>query len=201
MDIHLSDCQLGLCLAKPLIRRQLKERPPISDLSALRFLTGRVVERALAVELKPITYDGIIATVDDLHPDYGYGEIKSTDSSLSKFSPETMYRHWFSRISAYCRVLDITSFNLIVVFMRGDYKGIRKGIKAWTLEFTPEEIEQNWMAIKERQARLLVALKDKTDLPQDCVTPATWECNPESCELWAYCTYRNGKSVFDEKGE
>jgi hypothetical protein len=201
-NIHLSDVQRGLCLAKPVLRRTLPFKPEISDESALRFLKGRVAERTVASEMDPIVYENITMTLDDLHEKFGYAEIKSTDSSLGKFDPLNIYEHWKSRLLGYSKALGINKINLVVLFNRGDYKGIRVALRAWELTFTQDEIEENWRVVKERYAALMTALQyeGKVPMPMQYVTPNKWECG-DNCGLAPYCQYKDGERVFDEKGE
>ena len=201
--VHLSDVTLGSCLAIPYYRMKalkdgLKE-PEISDESCLFFLRGRAVERVVANELAPKTCEGILFTVDDFHPAFGYGEVKSTASDMSRFKPETMYDHWASRIKGYCHALGIQSFNLIVIFMIGNtasHKWAKPGrvtvaLRAWNLEFAPEEISANWQFVLANKKELEGAVSGDHPLDPLMVTPKDYEC--KGCSWAASCQYTSSK--------
>lgn len=201
--VHLSDVTLGSCLAIPYYRmKALKDGlplPEISDESCLFFLRGRAVERVVANELAPKTCEGILFTVDDFHPSCGYGEVKSTASDMSRFKPETMYDHWASRIKGYCHALDIQSFNLIVIFMVGNTPSHKwanpnrktVALRAWSLEYTPEEIKDNWVKMRRNMAELMSCLAEDSPLDPLMVTPKDYEC--KGCSWAASCQYTSVK--------
>lgn len=199
---HLSDVASGSCIAIPYYRKMAIKQglaePEINDDSALFFLRGRVIERVIGSEMAPRVCEGVTFTLDDFHPEYGYAEIKSTASDMSRFQPETMYEHWRSRILGYCHALDICAMNLVVMFLVGNTashkwaKPGRKtvGLRAWALSFTPDEIQKNWDDILYRKDELEGSIRDDRPLDPLMVTPQGYEC--ASCVHQPICQYYSG---------
>jgi hypothetical protein len=186
--LHLSD--LDLCLNQTYFRRTtpLDQHPPMSDKSALFFLRGRVIERAIAQETKSALYDGILCTADDIHPEYGLGEVKSTTKDSVRFDPLKSgfnVPHWITRSMGYCKALGYESINLVVLFLTGNWckrgSGVPVDLKAWKIDFTTEELDANWAEIKRREALLMDHIETGPMTNEQAGTP-DWMC--KSCD-WA----------------
>lgn len=72
-------------------------------------------------------------------------EIKSTYKSVNTVGDVTGEFMWLSQIKAYCKMRGTTHAMLHVLFICGDYKfPIRPIPKMWQLEFTQQEVDDNW---------------------------------------------------------
>lgn len=59
--------------------------------------------------------------------------------------PLDKFYHWFVQMKAYAKWLGVTKFMLRVLFLCGDYtQPYGPQFKSWEIEFTDEEIEENW---------------------------------------------------------
>lgn len=194
-EIHLST--LDLCLQQSLLKMTLPDPPQPSDQSILMFIRGRVVERSMAEEAKPVEKDGILCSVDYISPDWGLAEIKSVASDSSKFVPTSpkggVYPHWKQRMMGYCHAYDTDRITLFVYFLVGNTTSHKWGnperkkvdFRAWELTFTPEEMADNWGTILRRKDALLAARNDGGVLPGEFVAPEAWLC--EGCEFSEVC--------------
>jgi len=173
-EYHLSEFQM--CPLPSYYRRVMPIVPPVDDASILRFFRGRIIERAIAKETESICVDEIWATADDLHPEYGLVEIKSTAKGSEFFDPVHENPEWLERMKGYCHVHKKTEIGLIVFFLIGNSSdflpwAIKKNgkkpekylgvdFKGWRFEFTAEEIEDNWKEMIRRKELLKQALID-----------------------------------------
>lgn len=57
---------------------------------------------------------------------------------------DAKFRKWLWQISAYLYVLDMTKARLHVLWMRGDYKAVRRAYGVWEVTFEPAELEATW---------------------------------------------------------
>ena len=81
------------------------------------------------------------------------GEIKLTFMS-TKGAPwqlgksytgfDEKFDKYFTQMKCYCKHLGITHARLYVFFVRGDYKGNDQVLRAWDIEFTQHEIDEEW---------------------------------------------------------
>ena len=179
--IHLSD--LIYCSRKFLIRRAGLAPEP-SDEQCMLFMTGFAFQAFMFPKDDeiPYIYDNIICT-----PDIPTGiEVKSTRRSMGKFSVWDM-QHWQKQILGYCKALDKLEYDLVVLFVCGDYKPPFPNMDCWHIQATQEEVNANWAEITARRDKLLAFITSTdsvgiTDVEPDC---ADWEW--EFCENWRYC--------------
>ena len=125
-------------------------------------------------------------------------EMYSTSISSSKVTDETKVPKVLltkvKQLMAYCYMSKEKTGDLLVFFMSGDYKrftevvgekfytGIQPELKCWTLEFTEEELEENWKKILYNKAEIELALK--TGSPP-LLVGEEWEC--KSCGFSYVC--------------
>jgi len=209
--IHLSDLQ-G-CMLVPYYRLSTpKEKwPCIDPQSALRFLRGRVIERAIAKELPPKISDGISCTVDDWLEDWGIVEIKSTMEGSEFWNPVKEHPEWVTRMKGYCYVHAERESHLVVYFLAGNmpnytpwsikehgrviskkeggagYKGV--DFKAWTFQFTDDEIKENWARMLEAKDTIELAVSHGVPPDIETVEPTvqSWHC--KMCGWQDTCYY------------
>lgn len=208
--MHLSDLQ-GCPLRTYYNKIYGEKAPPITDSSVLYFTRGRQVERALMFEGEQSSEaDGVHCTADDLHPDFDYGEIKSTAEQMDFFDPLTAHIEWIERILGYCYAFKQTEWNLIVLFMVGNmpnrlwwnikeygkskepYKGI--ALKAWRLSFSEGEIISNWDIMLGRKRKLEECLRIETPPSRDWIGDSieSWMC--KTCQMKDMCYYLEEKN-------
>lgn len=192
--VHASECEL--CPMKPFYNRTLDEIPPLSDQSILFFTRGRLFERFISQERPPLELDGICGTVDGTTPDGELIEIKSTLQDMDKFNPASSQPHWIQRSKAYATIYGVNVINLVVFFLVGNmwtHKTEPTGLKSWRLEFTPEELADNWDYILLQRDKLLRAI-GAGELPDEAWVKGRrmgFEC--KSCQFSVMCPYFNGK--------
>ena len=94
-----------------------------------------------------LVLDGICGTPDwiDLQ-DWTVGEFKATWRS-SRRSIEVDFWSWLCQIKAYCKLLATKSARLYVFFVNGDYRESGPQLKAYAIQFTDAEIEENWQML------------------------------------------------------
>ena len=215
VKIHLSDVT-SLCMLQPYYHRVLDNPPLPSFNSSWSFLRGRVVERSIALELAPVTVDGIIGTVDDIL-DGEIVEIKSTAQGSEFFNPGKEQPEWISRMKGYCYMYGKTQMYLFVVFIVGNlpnymwwsvkkygkrpkkYQGF--ATRAWKVSFDSKELEGFWAETIETKHLLEKAVSDKTpEILFDIVkaNKPEWICKPELCQYYDKCEYRNQGKVSDD---
>jgi len=196
-DIHLSDLEWeGSCPMISYLSRT-EESKKYNDLTILRFLRGRIVERAIADELEPLVKDDIICTLDD-YDEFGYSEIKSTIKDCDSFDPITSYPHWVNRCKGYIKAIEEDHINLIVLFWVGNiWTSRRRGVetvpvelKAWTLFPENDEVDEHWNECIRRRDILRNALD--SDDPAELIKatekykPSWFSC--DGCEHNETCS-------------
>jgi len=123
--------------------------------------------------------DGITYSPDFmLKMDDTYFEIKTTRMSIDKgYLPDT----WIEYIMGGCYIRDITEYELVVLYMMGNWKPPFPKIYAETLKFDQEEILENWNRIVTRRNVLKGSLNCKQP-----PAPKLW-CKEFECK---YCRYK-----------
>jgi len=182
--IHASDLD-GLCPLPAYYSRVIPDLPSLDAESAMKFLRGRVIERAIAQECPTIQKDGICCTVDDIHPEFGLIEIKSIAQSSENFDVVRDAPQWVTRMKTYCYAYGVTQIGLVVFFLVGnmpsytvwnlkdkslrqqEYKSV--DLRAWTLRFKPVELKENWIEILARADRLRKAIEEQKPFPPEYV--------------------------------
>ena len=101
--------------------------------------------------------DGIYMTPDGLHPDEILWEFKVTWKSMTKMITDG-YDHksfwpWRAQNMGYLKPLGWTRVHQCVLFINGDYRGERPTFVELDVEYTKQEVEDNW--------RLILKHKDK----------------------------------------
>jgi CRISPR/Cas system-associated exonuclease Cas4 (RecB family) len=125
-------------------------------------------------------------------------EIYTTNISSGKVKGVDDVQKLFGRkvrqLMAYCYMTEEKVGDLVILFMSGDYKriteangknvyvGIRPELKCWTLEFTNDELKENWKKLLDNKAEIELALK--TGIPP-LIVGEEWECN--SCGFNHIC--------------
>lgn len=96
--------------------------------------------------MTPDSFDAATAT---LH------EYKCTWKSAARFDNlEVEFWAWLVQIKAYCWAWHINRCRLVVFFVMGDYRSNFPIIKHVLLEFTEEELEENWEMLKRHAEKM-----------------------------------------------
>ena len=116
-------------------------------------------------------------------------EMKTTRAILSKFDPK-QNEHYIRQMQGYCKCLGVTTAVLFTIFLLGDWWADPFPTpKAWTFEFTQEEIDDNWKEILRRRDIVHEALKNG-GLPREHIMAFKNECR--YCENKPICPKGNG---------
>lgn len=95
-----------------------------------------------------LTLDGISGTPDWLDLQHWCViEFKATWRS-SRRDLETDFAHWLWQIKAYCKLLAVTTAELYVFFVNGDYRESGPQLKGFALSFSQREIDENWSMLR-----------------------------------------------------
>lgn len=117
---------------------------------------GMAFEEALEVSLRErlfksdrpgefTTREGVIYNPDQLfyEPDFRLGEFKCTwykDVGLR----DKRFDKWLTQMKSYCYHLGTPYARLYTFFVNGNYKPPTPRLKAWDIEFTSRELNDNW---------------------------------------------------------
>jgi CRISPR/Cas system-associated exonuclease Cas4 (RecB family) len=147
--IHLTDCLY--CLRKAYWN---KTNPlPPSEKELMYFLTGFGLQDALLADDNQsfAELDGI-----RISPDYWEGgelaELKTTRIGRKRLLDNDIPTGWIAQIQGYAKVLGVTRATLIVMPL------LQPEILTFELEFTQDELDNNWDYILERKDELENAL-------------------------------------------
>jgi hypothetical protein len=175
--IHISD--LIYCLRKAYFRK-MKLSPPPSNELCLLWLTGYSFQAYMFPSDKEITsiVDGVNCT-----PDIPTGiEVKSTRQSVRNFDFSTNIG-WQRQILGYCKALGKLEYDLVVMFVCGNYAPPFPSIGCWHICVEQEEVDANWSNVIEGKHLLESALESGIP-PEPACQDWEWEyCeNVEMCE-------------------
>ena len=194
---HLSDYLY--CNIKTVIRKR-GESLPISDKQVMIYWVGHALQYYIQPvrpeNAKEYEVDGILLT-PDIENQYistifvPLAEMKTTRAILSKFSPKDN-QHYIEQIMGYCKALGVTTAVLFVVFLLGDWWADPFPTpKAWTFEFTQQEIDDNWAEILRRRDIVHEALNNG-GVPREHIYAFKLECR--YCENKEICPKYNNNA-------
>lgn len=131
------------------------------------FIWERALENAfgerIGKRLNDLECDGIFCNPDGLGYDPLDGktpaveEYKCTWRSMKRCPTEDM--KWMMQVKAYCHVLGTTVAVMHVLYLMGDYKGSGPQGRTFRIEYTQEEIDDNWQVILDHKDATLEALE------------------------------------------
>jgi hypothetical protein len=109
-------------------------------------------------------------------------ELKTTRKSAKKhFIDEELAITWLEYMKGGCYIQDTNRYDLVVLYMMGNYAPPFPQIYSDTFFFDDKEISENWDTIMSRKAVLDSALKSQK-IPTPFQHRHDWECN--------YCRYK-----------
>lgn len=168
--------QLIYCLTNSYY--ELYDPLPLTERELLLFSVGFGMERVLLGKTKdsPLKVDGIYVSPDFMMVEGEWGELKTTRMKPPAHGAEMpLPEGWVKQIKAYCHCIGVTHYNLAVLHV------IQPALTTWRLDFTPEELLENWEWIKYRLATLVGYIGD-VEPPIPFTYNMEWECG--------YCNYR-----------
>ncbi len=128
-----------------------------------------------------ITKDGIIYR-PDMILDSRLNEIKTTRKSAKyHFMEDSLPVTWVDYMMGGCILMERTEYDLIILYMMGNYSPPLPEIYAETVQFGKEELEKNWQKILANKAVLDNAIASGVP-PEPFTNCYDWECK--------YCRYK-----------
>jgi hypothetical protein len=94
--------------------------------------------------------DGVLCSPDYLDlagPEPVLIESKMTEMSMIGCPTEPKFRKWLWQIAAYCHVLELKKARLHVLWMRGDYKKVRRAYEVFEITWEQSELEATWLLL------------------------------------------------------
>lgn len=149
--LHLSQIIKSICVEiDPKRFKSESERLPWERFES-GFTFERVLEHAFAARREGIfrpgevEKDGVIMSPDGIDPaDWRLEEYKFTMMSSREAPQHMKFVHWFWQMKAYALALETTRARLRAMFLNGDYRGSGPQYFAWDVEFTEQELHENW---------------------------------------------------------
>ena len=171
---HLTE--LVYCLTRSYYDRT-KPLPP-TEREILLFALGFGLERLLLKQQRK----SVSGKVEGIHysPDFLAftdvpGELKTTRSSSNKFGEEFFPETWRRQILGYMHCLEVTEYELVVLFICGNYKPPFPEIASYRISAEPSEVEVNWRWLQMRKEIYLACISDKL-VPTPGMFCESWEC-------------------------
>lgn len=161
---------------------------PPSDKEVMLFALGFGLEAVLLREgskMPPGEKDGIHYSPDfiPLRSAQVVGELKTTRMSYDKTKlPET----WLEQVMGYCYAEGLSSCDIAVLHMLGNYKPPFPTMRGWHFEFDPDELQNHWNNMLDRKDVLLNALATgEPPMPKQFCKD--WECQYGPCRYSLRC--------------
>lgn len=184
-DKHPSVSDLNYCLTRTYWDTTDKAIRP-SDKTVTYWVLGLGLEKVLIGDLESEPKEGIRDGIW-YHMDGLTGvtilELKTTRASASKWNPESMSETWSRQIKAYTHAAGASHIEYLVLHI------IQAELKAWDVEYTPEELSKNWEWFLSRKAIWDNAVA-KGVPPASYMHNMKWECRDcvysTRCEALAY---------------
>jgi hypothetical protein len=147
--IHVYD--IIASIMKDIGEKQYKSDDQGRITMEMGFLWERALEHAwgeqLGVRVGEIVVDGIIGSPDGLlvGSETVLQEYKCTWMSSNK-APEENFK-WLLQTKAYCFMLECVKCQLHILHVNGDYRPPRAQYKVWNIEYSPQELIDNWKVL------------------------------------------------------
>ena len=177
---HLTE--LIYCLTRSFEDR-MHPLPPTDD-ELMLWVTGFGLERVILHDFErpqPKTKDGISYHIDFLNLESGRAEMKSTRASIKTHDEHGLPESWLRQIAGYCHAEGQTEFDLLILYLMGNYKPPFPKVLASRLTFTHEELIANWQFLVQRKEAYLWYIGNGAR-PEAYTWNMSWECG--------YCRYK-----------
>jgi len=173
--------ELIYCLTKSYWDRTDSLDP--TDDEIMQWLCGVGLEEVMTQSDTPESrppVEGIYYTPD--FQVFGYtSEIKTTRMSVKRGESRDFPPGWMKQIKAYCYGEKLTEYLLIVAFLMGNYRPPFPRLRVYHLEFTEQEIADNWEWMQMRKDIYMIAIENDI-VPTPKMFNEEWECQ--------YCRYK-----------
>ncbi len=190
------------CRTKSFLDQKGTAEP--TDQETMLFVLGYGLQDVLTppdASAPVITKDGIIYRPDMILSNR-LEEIKTTRKSAKyHFTEDSLPVTWVDYMMGGCWMMERTEYDLIILYMMGNYSPPFPEIYAETVQFEELELKENWIKILDHKAVLDRALYSGT-LPEPFKHCYEWECK--------YCRYNlvcqtiaqtTGQEMSDEQLE
>jgi len=123
-------------------------------------LLSEQLGRQLGMRQTEVEQDGIFITLDGFNTrEWRTREAKATKISAANPIRSSRFWKWHAQMMAGCRAMETRECELVVLFINGSYElgGGRFGEqvgRAWVMEYTPREIEDNWRMVLRARDRM-----------------------------------------------
>lgn len=123
-----------------------------------RALYDILLQDELIQRIGEVIHDGIVLTPDAINLSRSRGiESKCTWQSMNKEGGvedvRGAFASWWMQIMSYGEALGMTSWDLYVYFINGGYgKERQPRMRHWEIEFSTNELKDNWRRIKNHEA-------------------------------------------------
>ena len=133
----------------------------------------------------------------DMILSFRQNEIKTTRKSarnhyLDEFMPQT----WLDYMMGGCYLMDTSEYDLIVLYLMGDYKPPFPQLYCDTFYFDKVELDANWEKLISRKERLDWALEENVP-PEPFQHCYSWEC--KNCRYTLVCNILANSMGVDSK--
>ena len=111
-----------------------------------------------SIRLGEIECDGIVGSPDGIGPDPldTYPLVSVEDKCTWKSSRNLPDTNWYymTQFKSYCHMLGVTVTFLRILYLMGDYKGSGPQAIPYHIEFTSQELDENWAMIKTHEQEM-----------------------------------------------
>ena len=180
---HLTE--LIYCLTRSYYDRTSPVPPTQREI--MLFSLGWGLERLLLKQQRKIESglsEGIYFSPDFLAFTDLPGELKTTRSSSAKFGTGFFPETWKRQILGYMKCLGVTEYELVVLFMMGNYRPPFPDIASYRIVSDEREINLNWSWLQMRKDVYMNCLEHKVAPPAGVFCEG-WEC--KDCRYWIRC--------------
>lgn len=100
---------------------------------------------ALGARPGEVELDGVVMSPDGLDRAHGIlEEYKATWRSTNTVKTPCDEWKWMTQVKAYCKALGVTTVRFRILYLMGDYRGSGPVYKEFFIEFTSQELDDNW---------------------------------------------------------
>lgn len=119
-----------------------------------------VLRDRYAARIGEVELDGIVGSPDGLSPYDPFGQVpivneeyKATWRSSNKTPDKVWY--YMTQFKSYCKMLGVNVTVARILYIMGDYKGSGPQYHVYRIEFTDQELQENWDMILAHKEEML----------------------------------------------
>ena len=160
--VHISDLITDLVLRVPSLAKSIdSDQETLESMFFMGLVWEDVVGDYTGWKPVPLEREGILLSVDYLDPVNGrIDECKFTWKSLWKFDIRDQWR-WMTQVKGYCYGWGVRKARVWCCHINGDYRPPSPRVIAYDLEFTDQELGENWEMLV-RHAGLMERERERT---------------------------------------